>query len=277
MNRVKIALEYIFSFILTVLLTGLIGLSILKTTIFSKNYIKHVLDSKNYYEKVSNDILENMQNYNMSSGLPDEIFNDIYTKDTIKKDFNSFIDNIYNGKIIEINTDNIKNNLSNNIDKYLNEYDVKITNKSYIESFINEIGNIYEKEVTFYGSLNSFVNIFVKVNNLINLGYKLCLIGFIIVLIILLLLKTKYLGSIISASGLIILFIRLVFYEKIDVNNILVVSNLFSNIIKEVLNDIGTKMLLIGIILFIIGILLSLLKSFEKKEIKTNKALKKVN
>ena len=268
MNRIKIILGYILGFISASLISVLSLLLIVKFTIYNKDYIKNNLQKNNYYQKVSNEILDNMKNYMMSSGLPETVLDGIYTDVEITKDINKYIDNMYQGRSAKIDLDVVKNRLQANIDKYLNDHKVKITSKEYINSFVNDIGRIYEKEVSLYGYLNGVMSTFKKGENLVNNAILVTSIIVLVLIIILILIKQYLIGSIISASGLILLFIRFLIYDKIDINNILIISSEFSLIIKKICNEILNNAFIISLLLIIIGVTLIISKSFNKKTLK---------
>ena len=70
-----------------------------------------------------------MNNYIIQSGLPKEVLEDIYTKDEIKKELDKYIKALYQGRAEKINTKNIEEKLSKNIDNYFNENNIRITEK----------------------------------------------------------------------------------------------------------------------------------------------------
>ncbi len=268
MNRFKIVLGYFLGFIGAIVLTGLVSLLIVKVTVLDSSYVKRKLDNNNYYEKVSGEIKEKMENYMVSSGLPETILDDLYSNEEIREDVNLFIDSIYRGKSITTNIDKVRDRLNDNINNYINDHDVKVTSKSYIESFVNNMVKFYEQEINFYGMVNGYIGYVPKIESYVNMGLVVLLILFVILLVSLLLLKVKYIGSVISASGLIILFIRIIFNEKIDYHNILVISDNFSNVVKLFVNNVNYLALILSIFLILLGIGINLafsLQSMPKK------------
>ena len=267
MQKVKIILGYLNGFIITILLSILSLLLIVKYTLYDENYIKNTLNKNNYYTNVYNDTYEDMKDYMVSSGLPDTILEDIFTLDEITKDINEFINNIYNGKITDLNTDFIKERLEKNIDEYLTQNNIAVTNESDLESFNDEITNIYKNQVCLYKTLNSFINIINKIGNKLDkIIIILALILIIFTTVTFIFIKINYFGSLFISSGLILLFIRLLIFEKIDIQNILVISENFSIILKNILNNYGDLLLKISIFEIIIGFIISLIVYFTEKK-----------
>lgn len=263
-NRFKIILGYILAFIGSIILTLLVAVVIVKFTVLNKQYVKDLLEKNNYYTNVSEEINDKMKYYMESSGLPENILENLYSKEELKSDIVLFIDNAYDGNKIKINVDKISNRLNKNIDDYLNDHDVKVTSQSYINSFVNNMSSIYEKEVNLYGMVNGFILYVPKVMSIVNMLLLVLSVILIIIIMGLLLLKVNYIGSLVMASGLIIMFVKLLFNEKIDYQNILIISNNFSNIIKVFIKNIGFICLISCVILVIVGLLVNIIKSYKK-------------
>ncbi len=265
MNKLKIIVGYILAFISMILVTVLVALVILKVTLANKNYVKDLLESNNYYSNVSEEILDKMKYYMASSGLPENILEDIYSKEDVKEDINLFIDNAYIGSKTDVNVEKLVSKLNSNIDNYVSDHKVKITSQNYIDSFVKNMTSIYEKEVNLYGIVNGYLKYIPKIIKLINQLLIICGILLLVNIVGLVLLKVGYISSIFMASALIIIFVRMMFYEKIDYHNILIISSDFSNMVKIGIDRLSFMALISSICLFLIGILLNLSKSLFKK------------
>ena len=68
------------------------------------------------------------------------------------------------------------------------------------------------------------------------------------------------------ASGLIILFSYVIIYEKIDIESILIITDNFSLLIRKILTNLKELFFLLGIVLIIIGIMISIIKSCVKQK-----------
>ena len=265
-NKLRVIFGYLFSFLSTVLLVVICLLLIFKYTIFQKSYLDNILSKNNYYSSVYNDILDDMQDYMVSSGLPDEILDGVITEREVKKDINTFVKNIYLGKKTTLDTSYIKQRLTNKIDEYLKSNNVEVTNDTDLESFENEMIKIYTNQVCLYKTIDSFVGMVSKANNILNKAILIVGITlFISIIITILLCRVKYVNSILIAVGIILMFIRFLIYEKIDVENILIISDNFSKILKSILIKIGNVILNYSIVFIIAGLFVTIIVYFYCK------------
>ena len=273
MNRAKIILGYLVNFILAVLLFLLVSTILIKNNVFNKENVEKVLVNNNYYEKVSNTILEDMQNYMVSSGLPESILNDIYSDVDVKNDVNTFINNIYLGKKTKVNNDKLTDKINSNINNYLTEHNMTITDQKSLKLFVQDLNKIYNNNIYLYNMVNGFINLFAKLNKVINIVIYILIVSIIILLIInIFILKNEYFGSIFMASGFILIFIKMLILDAIMFKNILIISPEFSEIIKIIYESIENDIIITSISLIIIGLLISFIMSITRnKELKKSK------
>ena len=261
MNRFKIIFGYILGIITSILLSLLAILIIFKFTVFKKEYVYSVLDKTNYYNEVYENALIEMKDYMTSSGLEEEILNDLFTIDEVKDDVNKYFDYYYKGKVYNKDLSLMKEKLSNNIDTYLKNNNIDVTNRNELNSFINDITDIYNKEIMLYNVPNKIINPFIKISNLINKLIVILSIIIIIFSLILIVFKTKYISSVIMSSGLIIFFIRFLILEKIDIKNIILITEYASKVIIKVLLNILELLLRCSIYMILIGLVICLIES----------------
>lgn len=275
MNRVKLILSYLFGFITSVLLSLLVILLLCKYSILNENYIKNVLGKNNYYSEVYEGTLEEMKTYMISSGLEEDILDEIITESEIEKEVNKYIDSIYDNTEYKVDSESVRNKLTTNIDKYLNDNNLDVENRKELNMFINDMIKIYEDEIKFY-NIGKFGKEYINIANIYidNIIYIIFSVSLVLI-IILILLKNKFISSSLLSSGLILLFIRFVIYEKIDIKNILIVSEYFSKSLKTVLYELGHNILISSILLISIGLIIALIESIKfkgkKKKIKNRK------
>ena len=168
MNRLKIILGYILGLLVSVILLIIVFIIIIKTTIYNKEYLKKELINNNYYEMVSQDIISNMQNYSVSSGLPETVLENIFTKEEVIIDIDNYIDNLYDGVIYKKDTSEIKEKLNANIDEYLTKHELKVTTVDSLNMYKDDIGKVYAEEVELYNLLNNFIPKFQKINSILD-------------------------------------------------------------------------------------------------------------
>ena len=265
MNKKKIIIGYFCGFLTSIFLVLLILLLIAKFTILNKNYVMKAIENNNYYEKIYNEINDEMELQLLSTGFTNEILKDIYKMEEVIDDINLFIKNAYLGKTTILDKSDIRYRIKINIDNYFKQTKLSISNKNELNKFVNDLVNKYVEEICLYGYTDSVITKIPKLSKLVNIG----LISSIVILIILCFIlikytKSKYFSSIIIASGLIILFIRLFIFEKIDIDNILIITEDFSEILRNYLNFFRNTLLSLSIILIIVGGIIIIVESICK-------------
>ena len=135
-----------------------------------------------------------------------------------------------------------------------------------MEAYTNKITKVYEDEIGLYGYLNDYVSKFVKIGNIILILIPiLTLLVLINICFIRFKLNGKYSGVIVLSSALMLIYIKIYILEKIDIQNLLVISKSFSSVLKKVLTDINDYILISSFTLIIISLMLNIINSFRKK------------
>lgn len=267
MNRVKIILRGVLGFICSVLLFVLVMLAIFKLTIFNKNYVLKQITSDDYYTKVYEEINEDMKNSLLSSGLDETILNGLLTKNDVKKETKNLIGSIYSGSKFNVDTESFKEKLNKNIENYLKEKNIQVTDQKSLDTFVSNIVSVYKKEISLYGYLQSYVGKFVKISNLMDVAIIAIVLLLLICFIILRYgLHRRYSGVISMSAGLMLLYFKSYIYEQIDMKNLLIISDSFSSLLRKILLDINDKFLLVSFVLVILGILFNLKNAFMRRK-----------
>lgn len=262
---------YFLSFISSIFLVLFSILLILNVTVFNKNYVLKQIESHNYYSKVYKEIKKDMKNRLMSSGLDNSVLDNLYTKNDVKKDVKGFVSAIYSGYSYDASLDSFKEKLENNIDKFLADKNVEVSDKESLDSYVSSVMKVYENEVTLYGYLDGFSSKFIKASNYLTVGMGISLICFaVLYLIVRCVFHKKYLGIIILSSSMMFLYLKYFIYEKIDYKNILIISNSFSEILRKLLDDIGNYVLFISVIYMVFGLVLIIKHSYKKVKRRRN-------
>ena len=259
-------LKYIFAIILYLSLTIVVLINILNSTILSKEYILNKLEESNYYNNIYTEVENNFENYIYQSGLDPIVLENIVSRDKIKEDTNIIISNIYDGNNKVIDLEVVRNNLSTNIDKSLEDRYLSEENKKAINKFIDIIINEYEDTImnTDYSSkINTGIS---SINNKINMINIIMIILVIISILSLILLNIKkkrrklsIFGIPLLALGLLLITIYLYIILNIDINNIVILNDAISIAVHYILNGIVVKFLINGSIFTILGILIIIL------------------
>ena len=272
MSKKNILLGYIFGFITSLSLVILVLLLICKFTISNKNYLIKILDENNYYEEINKEIKEEMELHLLSTGFTDDILKDVYTKEEVHDDILLFFNNVYAGNKTILDKSNVRYNIKINIDDFFKKTKLTVMNKDELNKFVDDLTNSYKDEIRLYGYADNAISKFKKANKLVDIGIISALILLsILVFILVKFIKIKYYGSIIISSGLIILFIRLFVFERVDVDELLIITENISVIIRIILNNLQNIMLVSAIGMIIFGIIIEICNSvcqMEKNKLK---------
>ena len=111
----KIIIIVISGIILLGSLLGEVFIYEFSTTVLSKRYILEKFDENNYYDNLYSNIVNEMEGYIGPSGLDENIFDNIITKEKIEQDVNIVVSNIYESKNADIDTKIIRQKLDVNI------------------------------------------------------------------------------------------------------------------------------------------------------------------
>ena len=271
LKKNNIILSYIIGFVTLLFGTLLVLLLIMKFTIGNKHYLYHLVESNDYYQLIYEEINEEMQNNLMSTGFTNEILDNLYTKEEVTEDINLFIENTYLGKETKLEKDNIKEKLDKNIEDFLKKSNLDVLNKKDLLLFEDEMINIYKNEITLYKMANKFIPKYNKLNKYINISLIITIITLIILFNIFRNIKIYSFGVITLGIGMNILFIRMAIYDRIDMDNVLIITEKFSQLLRIVLNYISNLLLGVAIVLGILGIFRIFTFSLRRKKRKVLK------
>lgn len=255
--------KYIIVIILTLSLIGLIILNILSNSFFSKDYILSKLNETNYYSKMYNNVESNFENYIGQSGLEKEVLENVITEKKIKNDTNIIITNIYENKKDEISTEEIKDNLNNNINEFLKGTYVTNAQKKSLADYVDLLCTEYKKTILnskYEDKVSSVLQSVLSKSSIIN---KYLIISAIISSIILIVLNIKkiicglkQITMSITSSGIILLIGKMYLCSKVKVNNLSILNEPFSDSLKNIINELLSKISFISIIEIITGLAL---------------------
>ena len=267
MKIFKYIISIILAFLLMLSILLTVALQIVSTTILNKDYILGKLDEANYYNNVYEQIKDSLAGYIGPSGLDEEVLENIYTREQVKEDINLIINNIYENKNDKINTEDIKEKLQNNIEASVGSGLLTKENRNSIEDFIDKIADEYVQNIShdpYFEKVGMIIN---KVKDMIGKVEGIIIFVPIILAVVILLLNIKQISSAIRfisisilTSGLIGIVIKLFIEAKINISNILIINDSFSEVIKNVINSILNNintMSIIGIIGSIVIIVLT--------------------
>ncbi len=259
----KKIITYLIGFILCVVITLLISLIILSGTILNKNYTISMLEKNDYYKETYNTIVENFDNHIMQSGLEKSTLEKLFDEEKVKQDVNQVIEAIYGNKEIQIDTQSIRQELENRINKVL-EQNNRIAGHEEIESikeFEDVIVNAYANGVSFSKEYVEKVGgVFPKIEQTVTSAKIICaIIAAVLFTLIIVINKNikqslKYVGTSVLASGILLCIVKLFIGDKVQ--NVLILSKAFSETIKSMVYSIANTFLIVGIITIIIGVIM---------------------
>ena len=270
----KKVISYILSFILVLMLLSLCLLAILKSTILNEEYLISKLEEANYYERMNGEIIEQFKNYTIQSGLSDDVLENLFTEDKLKQDINNVINSIYTGEALEISTSEIRENLKENILAEVEKEGktVDFEDEAMVE-YLKAIESAYESQVSYSTStINSIGSTFEKIISLAKTAQTILVTVIVVVAILLIAINIKvifglnYIAISGMASGLFILVSRIMLEHSTDLKNIMVINQATSNVIQLIINDVLTKITIIGVILLVIGLVFSVIYNLLHKK-----------
>ena len=279
----KKILKYILSFILMIflLLSTLMGIA--TKTITNKDYIFEKLEEVDFYNKTEEIIKEAFKDNILQSGMDETVLENIFEKQKLRKDIDNVVNCIYENRKIEIETDTIKAKLTENINKYVQEKQLAITNQDELNIFINTIAKIYGNSITYSTeALQQISPITAKVVGFVQKRQPLVLIITIILAIIVIFVNNnkkediaKYLGISLFSSGIIFVIAKMYINYKINVEYISIIDDAVTNLLQIIINQILNYILYIGITMTIIGIICIIIKIINIKSDEIDKAKQK--
>lgn len=267
MKIFRYIISIILAFLLMISILLTVALQIVSSTILNKDYILGKLDEANYYNNVYEQIKDSLAGYIGPSGLDEEVLENIYTREQVKEDINLIINNIYENKNDKINTEDIKEKLQNNIEASVGSGLLTKENKNSIEDFIDKIADEYVQNIShdpYFEKVGTIIN---KAKDVVGKVEGIIIFVPIILAVVILLLNIKQISSAIRfiaisilTSGVIGIVIKVFLETKINISNILIINDSFSEVIKNVINSILNNintMSIIGIIGSIVLIVLT--------------------
>ena len=146
-KKIRIIINYLVLFIESILLFLLTMSVILSSTVLRSDYVIGRMNSDKYYDILNDSIKEEMLYYTGQSGFNDDILDDTYTIDEIKRSTNDYVRNFYNGKKTTIDSSKFEERLNKKIDDYVEVKNFKIVNKDELTKFTSEMAKIYRKRI----------------------------------------------------------------------------------------------------------------------------------
>lgn len=260
MKLAKEIVNFIIIIFLSISILTSFLIFIASNTILNKNYILSKMEEGNYYEKTYLDINESLEQYIGPSGLDEEILQNIYTEEQVKNDIHTTVNAIFTGEEKTIETEKIRSKLDKNIHE---SYNITSNEKEAIVNFENTIVNEYTKQITHHDYLYVLENYIPTANNIIAKLKIIMPIIMCIIIVCLIILNIKNINKIIQgiligflSAGLTIMVIGIIINFNINFEAILILNENFSELIRNIANELLKSLQNLGIIIAILSTIL---------------------
>ena len=251
----KKIISYFLAILLAVFLIATIFILITSNTVLNENFILKLLDENHYYELLSTSIKSGIEEYIQQSGLDNDVFENIYTEENLKQDVKTIITNTYNNTETEINANVVKDNLRRNIDNYLNENNVTLSRQEQknIDDFVEEVGEVYEKEISQPVYLDTAQKVIIRAKKVISQYGRYVYIAALVSAILILVINIKSIRdvlkyfaiSLLTSAFFIIIGITLI-RVRVNIDNLLILNSSFTLLITNGIKKIIQKFMYTG-------------------------------
>lgn len=278
MKNAKLIISLLLAFLIMILMISSTSLYIINNYISKENLVAK-LEEIEIYRQIYDEVQDGFKNYIYQSGLELDTLEKICSEEKIKNDFLAIIDNIYDGKEVNIDTKVIKDNLDKEVQAYITKQGRKLTveEEENIEKFEDLMANSYGESISSYRTISSLAGAgkVGKIADKISTIRNTSIVITVVLSIILIIVKGKkilsgisYLSMSLLASGIVLVNVKSIILSKIDLDNIVLftksISNSFIYIVKEILSNVhSVGMWYIGIGIF--GILMIAIQCFGEE------------
>lgn len=260
--------NYLTKFISSILFFLTTTITIILFTIFNQNFMAQQLNETNYYEKLYDNIKLEMSYYVTQSGLSDDILNNIFDKELLRRTTEKMLDNFYNNKDNTINKTSIEENLMNNINEELKDYKLTEEDKTSIDKFITQMSSTYEAEISYSNILNKYHNSFNRIYHILVALDILCITLFIInYFITRYTLKERNIIISLLTTTILITIIHLYLSNTLDLGHLEFYNDIISNLINYTYQSIMSIFNIVSTLYLVISLSLILYATKYTKEL----------
>lgn len=275
LNVIKAIL--VVGLLLCIIAFGMIQIA--SSTILSQSYVLNQLEEANYYANIYTEIKSDFENYIYQSGLDESVLENIITVEDVTNDTKQIISNIYNGDNKKIDVTALKERLNKNIEESLKGQRINMSTQRAIDEFVNKIADQYIETMSHTNFEKNINDIYTKVKEYVELGKKVIIVVIGIMVIAILAIQYKkifrnfaLIGISFTGSGLFYIFVNMFVNSKIKIENIVILNDAISIVLRNVLTNIvntinqyGWVFFGIGIALIVIGNILNNRKAKNKE------------
>ncbi len=266
MKVLKQIKNYLFVFFISIIILLITTTIFLKSTILNYNFVLNIIEKDNYYNKLYDDIYEEMLNNIPSSGFDKVILENLFTIEDLKQDTENIIIDFYSNEKIENHNERLKSKLNTNINKYIKDNKLVVESQNDINRYVNIMIEVYKKNII----PGSVIEQAEKSFKMINIIVTITLILSIISLLVIIIYKRKELyksySILLLFTSFVYIFIYFYIKNHVDISNLMFYNNSLSSIVKSIINNLLSRLLIITIIYFILSIIIEII--IKKKHLK---------
>lgn len=157
-SRVRNAVFIVLSFLLTLILFLLSVCTVLEATLFNPEFIFDNMNSSNYFIDKSDEITTSLIDLGYASGLDEKFFDDFIDEVMLCDDTREYLDNYYSGNGAKIDTTDFKQSFNAELDKYIQENNIKNVNGKSRDKLVNKAAQIYRSslEIPLFSKLSAY-------------------------------------------------------------------------------------------------------------------------
>lgn len=257
MSKTKYLLKHIEMFLLSliILLTTLIV--VLRLTVLNKSFVKRQF-SEAHYQKVENNLKEEMKASMMSSGINTSVIDTMFTTSDIRDTTNQVIDIIYNYHHQKLDTSKIQTKLEANVQEDLQKHNYQLEDQTGYQEFINSTMKIYQNEFTMLNKVETVGQIAtsaIKITTVLSIFLTMSLF-------LLILLKSKTMKELLPVplltTSFLILFGSYYINKTAGLSSITIFSVTFSDILRSMIDKTFLCYKVIAIVYIVIAVFINL-------------------
>ncbi|HCI59584.1 MAG TPA: hypothetical protein DE313_02070 [Ruminococcus sp.] len=157
-SRVRNAVFILLSFLLTLILFLLSVCTVLEATLFNPEFIFDNMNSSNYFIDKRDEITTSLIDLGYASGLDERFFQDFVDEVMLCDDTREYLDNYYSGNGAKIDTTDFKQSFNAEIDKYIQENNIKNVNGNSRDKLVRKAALIYRSslEIPLFSKLSAY-------------------------------------------------------------------------------------------------------------------------
>lgn len=157
-SRVRNAVFIVLSFLLTLVLFLLSVGTVLEATLFNPEFIFDSMNSSNYFIDKRDEITTSLIDLGYASGLDEKFFDDFIDEVMLCDDTREYLDNYYSGSGAKIDSTDFKQSFNAELDKYIQENNIKNVNGKSRDKLVNKAAQIYRSslEIPLFSRLSAY-------------------------------------------------------------------------------------------------------------------------